>query len=139
MTLPYDILGDALEAIGFQDFELRRFTGNSTDVSGRLVPSYSDEKTQCVGSIQPADYGTMEQLGFNVAKKAFNIWTETEIHTVRTHGGADLPKTNIHAYFWNGGGASTAVILCQPFIPCQSDMSSAWYTSPPIMSRSAPP
>ena len=90
MTLPYDILGDALEAIGFQDFELRRFTGNSTDVAGRLVPSYSDEKTQCVGSIQPADYGTMEQLGFNVAKKAFNIWTETEIHTVRTHGGADL-------------------------------------------------
>lgn len=90
MILPFDILGDALEALGGEYFEVRRFVASEPDSAGNLVPFYASGKITAFGQIQPADGSVTDQAGFNTARKAVNVWTETEIHTVETHGGADL-------------------------------------------------
>lgn len=83
-----NLLNIALGAIASQSLQWYRFAGNTTNELGQDIPSYAAPVT-IIGSFQPVDARTIEQLGLDVTKQYRNLYTSNPLEMVRREASPD--------------------------------------------------
>lgn len=79
MSIPgSDILNDALSVISSQAITYYKFTGRTLNNVGQDIATY-DEPATIYGSFQPIPRNLYQQLGLDLQKSYFNLFTSNNI------------------------------------------------------------
>lgn len=77
-----NLLNIALGAIQPQQITWFRFLGNTENELGQDIPAF-DAGTPIIGSFQPVDARTVQQLGLDIQKSYRNLYTSNPIESLK--------------------------------------------------------
>lgn len=89
MTVPYNLLGIALGAIGRQTFHLLKWKGRTANAAGLAQDEY-EAPVACSGSIQSVPQDAYERLGLNWETNTRLVWSESSMRAESGQQGPDL-------------------------------------------------
>lgn len=121
MTVPFNLLGMALGAIGRQNFYLLKWTGRTANSAGLPTDTY-ESPVLCSGSIQSVQNDVFERIGLNVESNVRQVWSEVTMRAESGQNGPDLLVFEGKVWFcksstpWNGynGWNQTIVVEAKP-------------------------
>lgn len=118
MTVPFNLLGLALSAIGRQNFYLLKWTGRTANSAGLPTDTYATA-VLCSGSIQNVQQDVFERIGLNVETNVRQVWSETPMRAESGQNGPDLLVFEGKVWFcksctpWNGYNGWNQVIAVE--------------------------
>ena len=118
MTVPFNLLGIALGAIGRQSFYLLKWAGRTVNEAGLPVDTYG-APILCTGSIQSVQQDAYERLGLTFETNVRNVWSEVQMRAEGGQNGPDLLVFEGKVWFcksstpWNAQNGWNQVIVVE--------------------------
>lgn len=118
MVIPFNLLGQALSAIGRQNFYLLNWTGRTVSASGLPEDTYANP-VLCSGSIQSVQQDVFERIGLNLETNVRQVWSEVTMRAESGQNGPDLLVFEGKVWFcksstpWNGYNGWNQVIVVE--------------------------
>ena len=92
-----NLLNIALGAIAGQTLQWYKFAGNTQNALGQDIPSYEAPIT-IIGSFQPVDARTVQEMGFDVTKQYRNLYSSNPLKVVSRETSPDYAVFNGRKY-----------------------------------------